>query len=105
MIVRMKHLDLVCVSADRDATLERLRALGVVHLDFSGVAGADVAAAKGAAARRAVAKAMERLYPPVGPSTSRTSPAKYRFLIFLLSIVEGLISFVLMPPWVIMASL
>ena len=47
MIVRMKHLDLVCVASDREATLERLRALGVVHLDLTAATGAAVAAAKG----------------------------------------------------------
>ena len=47
MIVRMKHLDLVCVAAEREATLERLRALGAVHLDLGAAAGAAVASAKG----------------------------------------------------------
>ena len=47
MIVRMKHLDLVCIAADKEATLERLRALGAVHLDLGVAAGAAVAAAKG----------------------------------------------------------
>ena len=47
MIVRMKHLDLVCVAADKVATLERLRALGAVHLDLSAAAGSAVAAARG----------------------------------------------------------
>ena len=47
MIVRMKHLDLVCVAADKVATLERLRALGAVHLDLSAAAGSVVAAARG----------------------------------------------------------
>ena len=46
MIVRMKHLDLVCVAADKVATLERLRALGAVHLDLSAAAGSAVAAAR-----------------------------------------------------------
>ena len=46
MIVRMDHLDLVCVASDRDATLERLRALGVVHLDLASAGGASVIAAK-----------------------------------------------------------
>ena len=44
MIVRMKHLDLVCVAADRERTLERLRALGAVHLDLAAAEGAPVAA-------------------------------------------------------------
>ena len=47
MIVRMKHLDLICVAAEKDATLERLRALGAVHLDLGAAAGAAVSAAKG----------------------------------------------------------
>ena len=56
MIVPMKHLDLVCVASERDATLERLRALGVVHLDLASVSAAPVAAAEGdlADAERAV---------------------------------------------------
>ena len=44
MIVPMKHLDLVCVASERDATLERLRALGVVHLDLASASAAPVAA-------------------------------------------------------------
>ena len=47
MIVRMKHLDLVCVAAEKDAALEKLRALGAVHLDLGVAAGAAVSAAKG----------------------------------------------------------
>ena len=47
MIVPMKHLDLVCIAAEREATLERLRALGVVHLDLAGACGGEVAKAKG----------------------------------------------------------
>jgi V/A-type H+-transporting ATPase subunit I len=50
MIVRMRHLDLICVAADKDATLERLRALGAVHLDLRAASGEPVAAARGAAA-------------------------------------------------------
>lgn len=50
MIVKMKHLDLVCVAADRDATLEELRSLGAVHLDLRSAAGELVSSAKGAAA-------------------------------------------------------
>ena len=30
MIVPMKHLDLVCVASEREATLKRLRSLGAV---------------------------------------------------------------------------
>ena len=43
----MKHLDLVCVKADRETTLEELRRLGAVHLDLASAQGAAVAAAKG----------------------------------------------------------
>ena len=47
MIVPMKHLDLVCLASEKDATLERLRGLGAVHLDFASANGASVAAAEG----------------------------------------------------------
>ena len=47
MIVEMKHLDLVCVSSERDATLAKLRELGAVHLDLSAAASAPVAEAQG----------------------------------------------------------
>ena len=47
MIVRMKHLDLVCIAADKEATLERLRELGAVHLDLGAASGSSVVAAKG----------------------------------------------------------
>ena len=46
MIVRMKHLDLICIAAESEATLARLRDLGVVHLELSGAAGAEVLAAR-----------------------------------------------------------
>ena len=46
MIVRMKHLDLVCLASEKDATLERLRALGAVHLDLAAANGAAVASAE-----------------------------------------------------------
>ena len=46
MIVPMKHLDLVCVASERDATLEKLRALGAVHLDLASAASASVASAE-----------------------------------------------------------
>ena len=56
MIVRMQHLDLVCVAADREDALARLRALGVVHLDLAAARGAAVQAVEGelADAERAV---------------------------------------------------
>ena len=56
MIVRMKHLDLVCVASDRERTLEQLRALGAVHLDLGSAAGEAVQNVKGelADAERAV---------------------------------------------------
>ena len=47
MIVPMKHLDLVCLASDRDATLERLRLRGAVHLELSAAGGEAVAKAKG----------------------------------------------------------
>ena len=50
MIVKMQHLDIVCVADERDATLKRLRDLGAVHLDLSSAQGAAVEAAKGDAA-------------------------------------------------------
>ena len=50
MIVKMMHLDLVCVAGESEATLEKLRALGAVHLDLSSAKGADVLEAKGDAA-------------------------------------------------------
>ncbi len=66
MIVRMKHLDLLCVAAEREATLEKLRALGVVHIDLHSAQGALVSAAKGDAADaeravRAILKAKKSL--------------------------------------------
>ena len=50
MIVKMRHLDLVCVASEKEATLEKLRGLGAVHLDLRSASGAAVAAAKGEAA-------------------------------------------------------
>ena len=47
MIAKMKHLDLICLASDGDATLSALRDLGAVHLDFSSASGAEVAAARG----------------------------------------------------------
>ena len=49
MIVKMLHLDLVCLAAEKTATLEKLRDLGAVHLDLASAQGASVAEAKGAA--------------------------------------------------------
>ena len=46
MIVKMKHLDLVCVAAEKDETLAKLRDLGAVHLDLRSANGAQVGAAK-----------------------------------------------------------
>ena len=56
MIVPMKHLDLVCLASDREATIERLRSLGVVHLDLARAEGTEVSKAKGdlADAERAI---------------------------------------------------
>lgn len=52
----MKHFDLVCVASEKDATLEKLRAVGVAHLDLDPASGEAVSAAKGegADAERAV---------------------------------------------------
>ena len=50
MIVKMKHLDLVCVAAEKEATLAQLRDLGAVHLDLASAQGAAVASAKDDAA-------------------------------------------------------
>ena len=50
MIVKMHHLDLVCLAAEKEKTLTQLRDLGAVHLDLSSAQGATVVAAKGAAA-------------------------------------------------------
>ena len=50
MIVKMLHLDLLCVAAEVDSTLESLRSLGAVHLDLSSAQGAEVSSAKGDAA-------------------------------------------------------
>ena len=50
MIVKMLHLDLVCLAAEKEKTLTQLRDLGAVHLDLSSAQGATVAAAKGEAA-------------------------------------------------------
>ena len=50
MIVKMLHLDLLCVAAESDSTLEALRSLGAVHLDLSAAQGAEVSSAKGEAA-------------------------------------------------------
>lgn len=47
MIVAMRHLDLVCLASERDATLTALRDIGAVHLDLAAASGAAVAAAKG----------------------------------------------------------
>ena len=46
----MRHLDLICLKSEADATLERLRSLGVVHLALDTASGDGVAAAKGEAA-------------------------------------------------------
>lgn len=64
MIVKMRHLDLVCVASEKEATLAKLRDLGAVHLDLRSATGAAVAAAKGEAADaekavRAILKARE----------------------------------------------
>lgn len=50
MIVKMLHLDLLCVTAEADSTLDALRSLGAVHLDLASSQGAAVSSAKGEAA-------------------------------------------------------
>ena len=50
MIVKMLHLDLVCLADEKSMTLENLRGLGAVHLDLSSAFGTAVMAAKGEAA-------------------------------------------------------
>jgi V/A-type H+-transporting ATPase subunit I len=50
MIVKMLHLDLLCVASDSNSTLEALRSLGAVHLDLSSAQGSEVSLAKGEAA-------------------------------------------------------
>lgn len=75
MIVRMKHLDLVCVASDRGATLERLRGLGVVHLNLDAAQNAAVASAKGEIddaekAVRLVLKARDAHLRALGPQGS-----------------------------------
>ena len=64
MIVKMMHLDLVCVQGEAEETLEKLRELGAVHLDLASAKGAEVATAKGEAAEaerayRAILKSRE----------------------------------------------
>ena len=56
MIVEMQHLDLLCLSSEKDSALAGLRALGVVHLDLAGAGGAEAAAVRGelAAAEKVV---------------------------------------------------
>lgn len=50
MIVKMKHLDLLCVAEEGENTLRALRDMGAVHLDLGAAEGAELTAAKGAAA-------------------------------------------------------
>lgn len=50
MIVKMLHLDLLCVASESNSTLEALRQLGAVHLDLSSAQGSEVSLAKGDAA-------------------------------------------------------
>ena len=81
MIVRMKHLDLVCIAADKEATLERLRELGAVHLDLGAASGTSVVAAKGEIedaekAVRLVLRAEESYLRSLGPKASRESVEK-----------------------------
>lgn len=50
MIVKMKHIDVICVARDSGKTLEALRALGAVHLDLSAAKGAETQESKNEAA-------------------------------------------------------
>ena len=66
MIVRMRHLDLVCLASAAEETLETLRSAAAVHLDLASVSGEEVVAAQSeltAAEQmvRAVLKAREGL--------------------------------------------
>ncbi len=66
MIVKMFHLDIVCMGGEGEKTLEELRKLGAVHLDLGRAQGAEVAEAKGEAADaekavRLILKAREEL--------------------------------------------
>ena len=47
MIARMKHLDLICLASEGDATLVALRDLGAVHLDLASASGECVSEARG----------------------------------------------------------
>ena len=78
MIVKMQHLDLVCVASERDSALERLRSLGAVHLDLGSAQGAAVAAAKDDAADaetavRIILKARGRKPAPAQGETAFTA--------------------------------
>jgi V/A-type H+-transporting ATPase subunit I len=78
MIVRMKRLTLLCLTADRDTALEGLRALGVVHVtDRRPPAGDDLEAlrARLAGAERALGALAEK--PPLdAPATTAALPAE-----------------------------
>ncbi|MBO5648177.1 MAG: hypothetical protein J6S30_05400 [Kiritimatiellae bacterium] len=50
MIVKMLHVDLLCLATFKDATLEALRELGAVHLDLDMAEGVEVTSLKGVAA-------------------------------------------------------
>jgi V/A-type H+-transporting ATPase subunit I len=50
MIVKMLHIDILCVAAEQNSTLESLRALGAVHLDLSSQQDEAVLSAKAEAA-------------------------------------------------------
>ena len=46
MIVKMQHLDLVCLKSDKEKVLESLRALGAMHLDLGAMEGEAITSAK-----------------------------------------------------------
>ena len=50
MIVKMLHVDILCLAASKDETLKELRDLGAVHLDLGAAQGAEVSSLRGSAA-------------------------------------------------------
>ena len=72
MIVPMMHVDLVCVAADKRATLAALRNLGAVQLDLSSAAGPAVDEARRDAEDAAKAVRLVRKAREVAPEGSTT---------------------------------
>ncbi|MCQ2368494.1 MAG: hypothetical protein MJ109_05750 [Kiritimatiellae bacterium] len=74
MIVKMKHLDLLSVATEGEATLKALRDLGAVHLDLGSATGLGVQKAKGEIedaekAYRFILKCRENLEGTIGVET------------------------------------